>query len=127
AHAERVSVSRPCHDGSRPVRSPQTNECMGTMLNVTLEVARRTSHLHRRSVALATYALATVLAYLSAYYVRFDFEWPADHQATMLMTLPILVLIRHVTHLAFRFTTSRWRFVGVQDVLRLTGAVVAGS
>ncbi len=92
-----------------------------------IDLVRRIRQGHRRSVAFCVYAAVTSLAYALAFLIRFEFSWPADYTVTFLVSLPLLVAIRHVCHLVFRLTTSRWRFVGVSDVLRLAAATLLGS
>ncbi len=90
-------------------------------------VAEGLRHRRRRTAAFLAYGVVTVLAYAFAYLVRFEFDWNGDYAATFLLTLPVLVAIRHLMHFLFSLTTSRWRFVGVQDVLRLVGAAASGT
>jgi FlaA1/EpsC-like NDP-sugar epimerase len=73
------------------------------------------------------YTGVTALSYALAFLLRFEFSWPERYTATFLATLPLLIVLRHVCHLLFRLTTGRWRFVGVDDVLRLAAATLVGS
>lgn len=93
----------------------------------SIDLLRRLRYKHRRKVAFLAYAAATILGYTTALVVRFEFTWPVSYTRLFLLTLPVLLLVRHSTHLFFRLTTSRWRFVGVQDVIRLTGAALVGT
>lgn len=97
------------------------------LIGPPLRLVRRIRHLHRRSVAFCVYAGITVLAYTLAYLLRFEFEWPSAYTTTFLASLPLLVAIRHACHLCFRLTTSRWRFAGPSDVLRLGTAAAVGT
>lgn len=78
-------------------------------------------------MALGSYALATALAFFSAYLLRFEFQIPQEHVRTFLLALPILLLIRTLTEAACRVATGRWRFAGVRDAVRLGLSTVAGS
>lgn len=79
----------------------------------------RTLSAHRRSVALGAYALATGLAFFSAYLLRFEFQVPPEHLRTALLALPLLLVLRAVVEAGCRVTTGRWRFAGVRDAVRL--------
>ena len=87
----------------------------------------RTLSAHRRSVALGSYALATVVAFFSAYLLRFEFQIPRDHLRTFLVALPLLLVIRALGEAAFQVTTGRWRFAGVRDAVRLGLSTLAAS
>lgn len=97
------------------------------LIRAPLNLVRRIRYLHRRSVAFCVYTGVTALSFALAFLLRFEFSWPDRYTATFLTTLPLLVLIRHLCHLLFRLTTGRWRFVGVDDVLRLAAATLVGS
>lgn len=97
------------------------------LIRAPLNLVRRIRYMHRRSVAFCVYTGVTALSYALAYLLRFEFGWPGVYTATFLATLPLLVVVRHACHLLFRLTTGRWRFVGVDDVLRLAAATVVGS
>lgn len=85
------------------------------------------AHRFRRPVALAAYAAVTTSALALAVLLRFDFTWPEDQSGLFVRGLPWLLVLRSALFLAFRLTSGRWRFVGVNDVGRLGAAVGAGS
>ncbi len=82
---------------------------------------------HRKLIALSAYALAAAAAYSIAFFVRFEFTWPTQLTTTFLITLPILLVLRALSDSAFRLAVGSWRYVGVRDVVRLTGATGLGS
>ena len=81
----------------------------------------------RRLVVYALYAAATAAAYALAFLVRFELRWPAAHVGTILATLPLLIAVRLLSHAFFDLATSRWRYVGMSDLLRLLGSGVTGT
>lgn len=81
----------------------------------------------RQIIAFLVLASATTVAYSSAYALRFDFDWRPEYTSTFLRTLPVLLVSRYAAQLVFRLTTNRWRFIGVNDILRLAIATVVGS
>ncbi|MQA92571.1 MAG: NAD-dependent epimerase/dehydratase family protein [Gemmatimonas sp.] len=99
----------------------------GEPMEALLAPLRSLRHRHRRTVAFLAYTGTTSVAYAAAFLIRFEFQWRPAYTATFLLTLPVLLALRHGTHWAFNLTTSRWRFVGIQDVGRLVGATCVGS
>ena len=84
-------------------------------------------HRRRQRIALCVYAAVTAISFTTAFFIRFEFRWNSAYTQTYLLTLLLIVGIRCATNLALRLTASRWRFVGVQDVVRLGVATVIGS
>ena len=82
---------------------------------------------HRKLIALSAYGVAAAAAYSIAFFVRFEFTWPTQLTTTFLITLPILLVLRGLSDSAFRLVVGSWRYVGVRDVVRLTGATGLGS
>jgi FlaA1/EpsC-like NDP-sugar epimerase len=97
------------------------------LIRAPLNLVRRIRYLHRRSVAFCVYTGVTALSFTLAFLLRFEFSWPAEYTGTFLASLPLLLVIRYACHQLFRLTTGRWRFVGVDDVLRLAAATLVGS
>ena len=87
----------------------------------------RTLSAHRRAVALSAYAVSTIAAFVAAYLLRFEFRIPPEHVQTLLFALPLLLFLRAVSEAAFRVTTSRWRFAGVRDAVRLGLSALTAS
>ena len=81
----------------------------------------------RQVLAYSIYAAITALGYAVAFLVRFEFHWPAAHVATFLLTLPVLLGARLLSHALFSLSTGRWRYVGVSDLLRLLGSSATGT
>lgn len=90
-------------------------------------IVRRMLARQRRTVAMIVYCVITAVAYYFAYTARFQLVWPSAFVPVFLWTLPILLLIRTVTHLTFRITTGQWRFVSTGDVTRLAKSTVTGT
>ncbi|MDQ3388040.1 MAG: polysaccharide biosynthesis protein [Gemmatimonadota bacterium] len=99
----------------------------GLVTRTVLTLVRRVRYLHRRPLALFVYSGVTAVAYLLAFLLRFEFDWPGEYTSTFFFSLPLLVVLRHACHQFFQLTTSRWRYVSVGDVLRLAGATGTGS
>ena len=82
---------------------------------------------NRPRVASLVYGSATAVALWAAFELRFEGTLATEQMAALRAALPWLVGLRIALAFAFRLTMGRWRFVGINDVARLTGAITAGS
>ncbi len=82
---------------------------------------------HRQVVAYAFYAAATAAAYGMAFLVRFELRIPPSHLQTLVLTVPLVIATRLLSHAVFRLAIGRWRYVGVSDVFRLLGSSLLGT
>ena len=81
----------------------------------------------RRPVVLAVYAALAGAAYAIAYLLRFEFAVPAPYVQVFLRTLVFVMAVRAILAGVFGLMDGRWRYVGMPDVVRLTGATVFGT
>jgi FlaA1/EpsC-like NDP-sugar epimerase len=87
----------------------------------------RLTHKNRRAVTAATYALVSAAAYALAFQVRFEFSTPREFADVFKATLAIVLALRITALIAFGLSTSRWRYAGTGDVLRLALANASGT
>jgi FlaA1/EpsC-like NDP-sugar epimerase len=92
-----------------------------------LPVVTRLRDGHRRLVSFSLFGLVTTLAYTLSFIVRFEFRWPGEYTAAFVATLPILLYLRLTLAHLLKLSTTRWRFAGTQDLLRLWVATTIGS
>jgi FlaA1/EpsC-like NDP-sugar epimerase len=71
--------------------------------------------------------LLTVLGYIAAFMIRFEFQIPAADYTIMINTLPILVLVRLGAYYYFKLYSSGWRFVSMQDLINIVRSIFWGS
>jgi len=90
-------------------------------------LASRLGDGHRRLVSFSLFGLVTTLAYALSFVFRFEFPWPDDYTTPFLATLPILLYLRLTLAHLLKLSTTRWRFTGTQDLLRLWVATTIGS
>lgn len=81
----------------------------------------------RGGVDIAVPLALFVAAYLGAYWLRFDFELPAERQRQFWETLPYLVVVRFGAFRWFRLHRAYWRHVGLRDLIDITAAASVGS
>ncbi|MEX2283724.1 MAG: nucleoside-diphosphate sugar epimerase/dehydratase [Gemmatimonadota bacterium] len=81
----------------------------------------------RRIVALTAYGFISAVSYVLAYFLRFELSFPPEAVDYLSGSIAALVLTRLVVDNLFALSTSRWRFAGTHDVLRLGMAAVFGS
>jgi FlaA1/EpsC-like NDP-sugar epimerase len=80
----------------------------------------RISNLSLRNALIATHdALATTLAVLASFYLRFEGDLFFDRLPLLLRILPYFVAFSVVVCYAFNLTTTKWRFISLPDALNI--------
>jgi FlaA1/EpsC-like NDP-sugar epimerase len=82
---------------------------------------------HRPWVRVATHAALVAVAYLTAYVLRFDFQFDSFHAWQFLVTVPILVPVRLAVFWQFGMFRLYWRHAGFRDVFAVLNAVTLSS
>src|SRR5450432_2170606 len=78
------------------------------------------STLTSRNLLIATHhALATTLAVLASFYLRFEGELLSDRLPLLLRILPFFVAFSVVVCYLFNLTTTKWRFISLSDALNI--------
>jgi O-antigen biosynthesis protein WbqV len=82
----------------------------------------RLPNLTHRNALIATHdALATVLAVLTSFYLRFESDL-ADRLPLLLRILPYFVVFSVIVCYALKLTTTKWRFISLPDALNILRA-----
>lgn len=84
-------------------------------------------HRNRRAIASVIYSVIAASSLALAYLARWEFDPAVLKSWEFTAALSLLVLVRLGVNYFFRLGMSRWRFVGLPDLLRLLGAETAGS
>src|SRR5437879_13274681 len=80
----------------------------------------RFSNLTFRNALIAAHdALATALAVLASFYLRFEGDAFFDRLPLLLRILPYFVAFSVVVGYAFNLTTTKWRFISLPDALNI--------
>jgi FlaA1/EpsC-like NDP-sugar epimerase len=80
----------------------------------------RLSSLTYRNFLIATHdVLATTLAVLGSFYLRFEGETFWDRLPLLLRILPYFVMLSVMVCYAFNLTTTKWRFISLPDALNI--------
>src|SRR6266481_6421357 len=80
----------------------------------------RFSNLTLRNALIAAHdALATALAVLASFYLRFEGDAFFDRLPLLLRILPYFVAFSVVVGYAFNLTTTKWRFISLPDALNI--------
>ena len=82
---------------------------------------------NRQIMAMSVYGLVVIVAYVAAYFLRFEFRLPVKMTSMLMATLPVLVVVRLTSYWLFGLSMGRWRFIATTDALRLAGACLNGS
>ena len=82
---------------------------------------------YRRPIIITLDLALIVLAYYSAFWLRFDGHIPSDATQIFLKTLPGLLVIRGIAFMVFRLNEGLWRYMSIWDLKKITGGVLAGT
>src|ERR1700726_3814282 len=83
----------------------------------------RFSNLTLRNYLIAVHdALATTLAVLASFYLRFEGEAFFDRLPLLLRILPYFIAFSVVVCYVFNLTTTKWRFISLPDALNILRA-----
>src|SRR5260370_27555434 len=81
------------------------------------------TNLNSRNLLIAIHdAVATTLAVLASFYLRFEGDLLADRLPLLLLILPFFIVLSVVVCYVFNLTTTKWRFISLPDVLNILGA-----
>ena len=80
-----------------------------------------------RFAAVLSHLFLIVAANYFAFWLRFDGAIPESERQIMLRTLPILLIIRASSFIAFRLYKGLWRYTGIWDLEMILGAVLSSS
>ncbi len=82
---------------------------------------------YRRPIIITFDLALIVLAYYSAFWLRFDGQISSDATQLFLSTLPWLVLIRVIAFMVFRLNEGLWRYMSIWDLKKIIGGTLAGT
>ena len=79
----------------------------------------------RVAVLFLFHVVVFTACYAFAWLLRFEFNIPPEHHATFKWSLPVIVSVQLVVGLVFGFYKGWWRYVGLNDVVRLVAGLTA--
>ena len=82
---------------------------------------------YRRLVKFVLHLGIFIIAYLSAYLLRFEFAVPPDYRALIRETIPFLIVAKAFGFLAFGLFQGWWRYVSIRDIFPITAGCTAGT
>lgn len=68
-------------------------------------------------------ALAIAAALLLAFQLRMDFAMTPGHYAVFMSSLPVFISLKALMFASFRIYSMTWRYAGIEDFMRIIGAV----
>jgi FlaA1/EpsC-like NDP-sugar epimerase len=71
--------------------------------------------------------LLTALAWVAAFWLRFNFDLPPDYRAQVWLTLPVALAGMALGLLLLRVPRQSWRYVSLGDVRRIAAGVLLGT
>jgi len=90
-------------------------------------LVRMVGRRYRRLGIAVLQLLLTVLGYVAAFLIRFEFQIPDGDYQVMVNTLPILILVRLAAYYYFRLYSGGWQFVSMQDLVNISRSIFWGS
>jgi len=67
------------------------------------------------------------LSYFLSYYLRLNFRFPHDETQSMLLSLPLVLVIRTAVFHIYRLYRGVWRYTSLDDLVRIVKAITLGS
>ena len=93
-----------------------------------MKIARSVTRLHSRSGAFARDLLMIPVAWLGAFWLRFNLDSiPAGFLDQALRLLPVIVVIQSAAFLYFGLYRGVWRFASLPDLVRVLQAFAVGT
>src|SRR6266849_9133626 len=81
------------------------------------------TNLNSRNLLIAVHdAVATTLAVLASFYLRFEGDLLADRLPLLLLILPFFIVLSVIVCYVFNLTTTKWRFISLPDALNILRA-----
>jgi FlaA1/EpsC-like NDP-sugar epimerase len=77
----------------------------------------------RQLVGFAHDVIAVALAWIAAFWLRFNFDPPDEYQALMIRRLPLVILTHAVVFWALGLYRGLWRYASLPDLQRIVMAV----
>jgi len=71
--------------------------------------------------------VAVVLAWLLAFWFRFNLNFPTAYMQAMLVSLPAIIGVQSLTFLAFGLYKGIWRYASLPDLKRIVAAVAVAA
>ncbi len=81
----------------------------------------------RRPLIISLHLFLVVLAYILAFYLRFDFQVAQSYWQLIFKTLPILVIIKLIILGYFGLYSGLWKYASIDDAWRLLKANILSS
>jgi len=82
---------------------------------------------YRRSVIIAANVVFIALAYILAFYIRFELTLPYQYYDLIFRTLPVLILIKGLTFYFFGLYAGLWKYVSISDIWQILKANAVGT
>ena len=82
---------------------------------------------YRRAFIVLANVFLVSMAYVAAFFIRFEFNLPAEYYPLVLQTLPFLVLIKSVSFYYFGLYFGLWKYVSMDDLWQILKAATVST
>ena len=79
-------------------------------------------HKYRRFFAIVVHFILFIIAYVGAFYLRFDFRPGSEYFQIILKTLPLLIIIKMAIFYYYGLFSGLWRYASIDDLWRIIKA-----
>jgi len=88
---------------------------------------KKVIYVYRRAIIIAANVVLMSLAYVAAFFLRFELTLPSQYYSMILETLPALILIKGVTFYFFGLYAGLWKYVSITDLWQILKANLAAT
>jgi len=79
-------------------------------------------HKYRRFFTIVVHFILVIIAYVGAFYLRFDFRLRSEYFPIILKTLPLLIIIKMAIFYYYGLFSGLWRYASIDDLWRIIKA-----
>ncbi|HUW22935.1 MAG TPA: nucleoside-diphosphate sugar epimerase/dehydratase [bacterium] len=79
-------------------------------------------HKYRRLFTIVVHFILVIIAYVGAFYLRFDFRLRSEYFPIILKTLPLLIIIKMAIFYYYGLFSGLWRYASIDDLWRIIKA-----
>ena len=82
---------------------------------------------YRRFVVILAHLVFIAVAYIGAFYLRFELKLPVEYYSLILRTLPFILIIKLSVFYYFGLYSGMWRYVSMDDLVRILKANIVST
>lgn len=88
-------------------------------MNIASKLGQLLGRIQKKDMIIFLDLQFILIAYLIAFFIRFDLGIPLDYLKLMIYTFPVVLAVKLTTYIVFRLHRIIWRYTGVRDLMRI--------